>query len=277
MKILSEVLKLSAKYLEDHKISRARRDAEDLLAFVLNIKRIDLYMQFDRPLDEKELDAYRPLLKRKAQGEPVEYILGKVDFYHCVLHVTPDVLIPRQETEILLDKICKTPDLGKVIWDVCCGPGTLGIALKKARPELDVTLSDISPKALALAQKNAVLNQVEVNFLEGDLLFPFKGQKADVIICNPPYVSEAEYEELENEVKKEPRLALVAENEGYAFYERLSKELPSYLNKGGKAFFEIGFAQGERIKSLFNSEIYKKKWVEKDFAGHDRFFFLEME
>ncbi len=277
MKTLGDVLKLSAKYLEDHGIKRAARDAEDLLAFVLNLKRLDLYMQFDRPLESKELDLYRPLLKRKAAKEPLEYILGQVEFYHCKIRVTPDVLIPRQETEILLDKVCKMVGNEKVAWDLCCGSGCLGLGLKKAMPQLDVTLADMSDKALLVAQENASLNNLDVKFMQGDLLEPFKRQKADLIVCNPPYVSEEEYGQLDVEVKSEPKMALVASNGGYAFYEKLALQLPEHLNSGGKAFFEIGATQGEKVKTLFSKDCFKRKWVEKDWAGHDRFFFLEME
>ncbi len=276
MKTLGEILNLSVQHLKERQVPRARRMAEELLAHHLGLKRLDLYMQFDRPMLESELAAYRASLKRKIKGEPLEYILEKISFFHCQIEVSPAVLIPRQETEILLSKASQgvAPEM-KTAWDLCCGSGCLGIGLKKAHPDLEVTLSDLSESALALAKKNAVLNQVEVNFLHGDLLAPFAGKKADLILCNPPYVTEEEYAALDPEVKHyEPKMALVG---GLTFYERLSQELPNYLNPHAKLFLEIGASQGSAVLSLFSAAYWKVKRVEKDWADHDRFFFLEFE
>ncbi len=283
MKTLIEVLKLATEYLRKSRDLQARRHAEDLLAHVLKIARLDLYLQFDRPLDEGELESYRALLKRKGKGEPLEYIVGEMLFYHCPILVTPAVLIPRPETEILLDMVCsrlKTVALsGKVAWDVCSGSGCLGIGLKKQFPGLKVTLSDLSHEALALAQKNIEKNGVDVETLQGDLLMPFEGHKADFILCNPPYVSLKEFEKLDLSVASfEPRMALVGGGErGEAFYQRLSQELPSYLNSGAEVFLEIGEAQGELVQDLFTESCWRGKSLKSDWAGRDRFFFLEFQ
>ena len=270
MKTIGELLQLSSDFLNQKCIERARREAEDLLSAVLHVPRLDLYMQFDRPLDEQEVSHYRTYIQRRAQGTPYEYIVGQVRFLDAELKVTPDVLIPRPETEILVAKILEQlPDTQMEVWDICCGSGCIAISLKKARPSWTVFASDISPKALALAKENAVKNGVEVTFLEGDLLKPFQGRMADVIISNPPYVSVKEYAAMD---KSEPQLALVGGSTGYEFYERLAQEIPTHLRAGGKIFFELGTGMGERVASLFS---FGKKKVENDFAGHDRFFFLE--
>ena len=276
MKTLGEVLTLSAQYLKDRKVTRARRIAEELLAHHLELKRLDLYMQFDRPMLETELAAYRASLKRKIAGEPLEYILGKIPFFHCQIEVSPAVLIPRPETEILLSKAAQavTPEM-KTAWDVCCGSGCLGLGLKKAHPHLEVTLSDLSPDALEVAKKNGALNELDVKCVQGDFLAPFAGKKADLILCNPPYVTDGEYDALDPEVKNfEPKMALVG---GLSFYQRLSQELPNYLNPGAKVFLEIGSKQGDAVLSLFSAPCWTVKRVEKDWADHDRFFFLEFE
>lgn len=282
MKTLGEVLKLAGTYLEEKGITRSQRVAEDLLAHQLRKKRLDLYMQFDRPLDENELTLFRALLLRRAKGEPLEQILGEVEFYGCHLKVTPDVLIPRPETEILLDKICKRLEgenlEGKVAWDVCTGSGCLGLGLKKKFPELNVVLSDLSKKALEIAKINACQNAVDVSFLEGDLLTPFAGKKADIFITNPPYISQNEFDALDFEVRNfEPKMALLGGDRGLEFYERLAKELPEHLNPRARVFFEIGFQQGKPILSLFSENCWSIKFFETDFSGHDRFFFLEFE
>lgn len=159
MKNIQEILQLSTEYLAKKQIENPRRQAELIISLALQMPRMDLYMQFDRPLDEQEISVIRDNLRRRAEGEPWQYIHGEVEFYGCRITVTPDVLIPRQETEILVDKIVsllrKNDISKKKLWDMCSGSGCIGIAIKKAIPELQVTLSDISEKSLAVAQENA--------------------------------------------------------------------------------------------------------------------------
>ena len=282
MKALGDVLKLAFEYLKERDGKRARRDAEDLLASVLKVSRLDLYLQFDRPLEESELVLYRSYLKRKVQGEPVEYICGEVEFFKCRLMLSSDVLIPRPETEILLERACQqlasSSLKGKVAWDVCCGSGCLGLGLKKHFPELSLTLSDASQAAVQIAQTNSELNQLLVEVLHGDLLEPFQGRKADIVLCNPPYVSQAEFDVLDVSVKHfEPHSALLGGEDGLLFYHRLSQELPPLLNSGAKLFFEIGSGQGKAVMEIFDEPHWTVKSIEKDWAGHDRFFFLEFQ
>lgn len=283
MKQLNEVLQLSTTFLQERKITRARRIAEELIAHCLQMKRLDLYMSFDRPMEEKELTALRPLLKRCAEHEPVEYVLGAVEFADCKVALNRSVLIPRPETEILVEWIKKRlktwgPLEGKVLWDVCTGSGALGIALKKAFPALRVVLTDLSTDALALAEQNAVANGVEVELVLGNLLEPFKGQKADIVVCNPPYLSTNEYLNAEPSVKNfEPRSALVGGERGDEFYERLAATLPEHLQAPSLVFLEIGASQGASLKQIFNGPFWSRFHLEKDWAGHDRFFFLEKD
>jgi release factor glutamine methyltransferase len=282
MRTLGEVLQLSVDYLKNQQVDKPRRIAEEILSYLLGLSRISLYMQFDRPMEEKELTSFRDLLKRKVKGEPLEYLLESIEFFHCKIFVNSSVLIPRQETEILLDRICgilRPLDLkNKIAWDICCGSGCLGIGLKKALPDLRVALSDISIDALHVAKKNSAANEVDVELLQGDLLLPFKSRKADYLLCNPPYISEAEYESLDKSVRSfEPYLSLVGGKDGTEFYQRLSQELPDYLNPKAKVFFEIGYAQGKKIFETFSAPCWRTKYIEKDFSGHDRFFFLEFE
>lgn len=267
MKTIGEILKLSGEFLADRKLDRPRRVAEEVIGHVLHLKKMELYLQFDKPIIEQELNLIRDLIKRCSKGEPVEYVLGEVEFFGCRFRIDQRALIPRPETEILVEMISKQIQKG-VLWDVCAGAGCIGIALKKALPELQVTLSDISADVLKLTAENAKLNGVEVSIVQGDLLEPFKGQKADYVVCNPPYISEEEYKRLDPSVRDfEPKLALVGGIKGTEFYERLKKELPAYLNPGAQVFFEIGSLQGEAIKKLF-----PKGELHADWAGHPRFF-----
>jgi release factor glutamine methyltransferase len=282
MKTVSEIIALSTKYLQEHQIASPRLQAEELLADVLKCARLDLYLNFDRPLLEEELKTYRELLKRRAKGEPLGYLLSETEFFGCRWKITPDVLIPRPETEILISKVCEQlaglPTASKQAWDLCCGSGCLGLGLKKRLPSFEVSLSDLSLAALEVAKLNAARNHLEVSFLQGDLLTPFSSKKADVVLCNPPYITDGEYAQLDREVRDfEPKLALTSGPTGLEFYARLARELPDYLNPHAQLFFEIGTGQGEDVLNLFNAPCWKGKRIEKDWAGHDRFFFLEFE
>ena len=282
LKTISEVLTLSTRFLTDHQIERARRVAEDLISFALRMNRIDLYLQFDRPLVEFELTQVREFLKRCVAGEPIAYIMGEVEFLGCRIQVTRDVLIPRPETEILVDlalkKIKEKMPVNSMFWDLCSGSGCIGLAVKRACPELAVVLSDICPKAAALAKINAAHNHLSIDCRIGDLLQPFENEKADFVICNPPYISNKEFDELDRSVRSfEPSLALLGGCDGVDFYQRLSVELPRFLNPGACLFFEIGHAQGELVQNIFHRPPWRGWQIQKDWSGHDRFFFLEIE
>lgn len=282
MKNILEVLTLSTDYLKQRGIVNPRRQAEDLVADALNLARLQLYVEFDRPLSEGELELCRKNLGRRAKGEPLQYIRGFVEFCDCRIKVSPDVLIPRQETEILAEKIIKELEQrdckGKILWDICTGSGCLGIAIKRKIPDLHVVLSDISDPALKIAQENAEANGVQVDFVQGDLFEPFKGQKCDFLVSNPPYIAQNEYLDLDVEVKRfEPSGALIGGKTGLEFYERFARELPAFLTPGAMGWFELGTGQGKGVLSLFSDPPWKSCRYEQDWSGHDRFFFLEIE
>lgn len=259
---LLHIIERAANFLEKCKIQRPRRSAEEVIADALGKKRLDLYLEFDRPLETSELDLCRVAIQRRGKGEPAAYIAGKVAFAGVTLEVNSAVLIPRPETEILVETM---HNLKGVLWDVCTGSGAIAIALKKRFPDLRVIASDISEKALQVAQRNAKRNKVDIEFLLGDLLEPFEGE-CDYLVCNPPYVLPEEYGALSWEVRGfEPKEALLG---GYAFYERLAKGRSSVKKK---IWLEIGSGQGSKVKEIFQGGL-----VEKDWAGHERFFSLEM-
>lgn len=272
MKNLKSILELATDFLKKNEIHRPRLAAETLLAHFLEKKRIELYMHFDRPMIEEELIPFRAALKRVVSGEPLEYVIGEVEFFDAKISISRDVLIPRQETEILLDHVVKSLDGSeKRALDLCTGSGCIAIGLKTVRPEIEVIGVDLSEKALDVARQNSS----DVEWLHGDLTGPVQGQKFDLVICNPPYVTEAEYEKLSLLVRDyEPKMALVSGPSGLEFYERLNRELPSILAPGAKVFFEIGTGQGERLIKIFSNPFWRDLKVEKDWAGHERFFFL---
>ena len=230
MKALGEILLATTQFLTQKGVSRPRRVAEEIVAHSLHLKRLDLYLQFDRLLIETELEKMRSLLKRAAQGEPIEYIIGTLSFYGVDLKVAPVALIPRPETELLVDMVCKELGkeslAGKSAWDVCTGSGCIGIALKKKYPQLLLSLADVSSEALELARENALANGVDVECLQGDLLEPFVERKVDFVVCNPPYITASEYAHLDTTVRCfEPKLALVGGADGLAVYRRLKNLL----------------------------------------------------
>lgn len=279
MKTLGEILTLSAEFLQKKGIAKPRRQVEELLSTILKLPRIELYMQFDRPMTEEELVRLREAIKKRAEGEPWQYIAGVIEFLDCQIQVSRSVLIPRQETEILAERIIKElPETGVEVWDLCTGSGCIGIAIKKKRPDCTVVMGDLSNEALEVAKINAEKNGVEVELLRGDLLTPFAGRKADVVICNPPYISLKEYEALDQEVRAwEPKMALVGGVTGYEFYERLARDLPSYLKPGAKVYFEIGTAMGEGVKKIFSAPQWIRHQLDRDWASHDRYYKLEIE
>ena len=282
MKTVLEILNLSLNFLKEKGIAHPRRQAEELLGEALGLGRMGLYLEYDRPLTEIELEKCRAWLKRRGKGEPLQYISGEVEFLTCRLKVNSDVLIPRQETEILVEKIIKTLSKesleGKVFFDICCGSGCIGIAIKKHFPTLHVIVSDLSEKALNLCRINAEKNDVELNYLQGDLLSCFGIKKADYIVCNPPYISEKEYDELDIEVREyEPKMALVSGKSGLEMYLKLSNELQKHLNSKGKVWFEIGTNQALPIRNMFSASYWSLCEHELDWSGKERFFSLEIE
>lgn len=276
MKTLGEILKLSTTFLEEKKALRPRKTAEALIGSLLGLKRMDLYMQFDLPLEEKELETLRGLLKRVLLDEPLEYILGQIDFFGSKIKVDQRALIPRIETELLVEQVAKEISTQKTVWDLCTGTGCIGISLKKTHPGIDVFLSDVSADALALAKENALQNDVHVTLIQGDFLVPFKGKKADIIVCNPPYIETEKIPFLDLSVKGyEPELALDGGGDGLKFYKTLASYGHEYLNPGGKLYLEIGFNQGKEVEKLFSRANWKRGELRQDLSGKDRFFFLE--
>ncbi|HXF28847.1 MAG TPA: peptide chain release factor N(5)-glutamine methyltransferase [Chlamydiales bacterium] len=275
MKTVHDLLTLSWEFAKSKNPNVLRRDVEELIAHRLGMKRLDLYVFFDRPIEEKELPAIRDGLKRLIQDEPLEYIVGECTFSGCRIKVTKDVLIPRPETEWLVEKIVtqlKEVESGTFL-DLCCGSGYIGIAVKKKLPQLQVLLSDISPAALAIARENAKVNDVEVSFLEGDLFQPLQKQMVDFLACNPPYISQKEFSQLDPSVAKfEPHMALVSGPTGLEMYERLAREVKQYVKES--VFLEIGATQGKAVADLFHAAGYQHVQVCKDLSDHDRYVII---
>lgn len=272
-----EALNLSTEYLNKKGIESARLNAELMLAQILNCKRLELYLMFDRPLDESELQQYRNYLSRRGNREPLQYILGEVEFYNIKLKVNNNVLIPRPETELLVEKIINDYSSKNELrfLDIGVGSGNISIALLKNIPQTHATAIDISEEALALAKENSVINDVQhrMELRKFDILnddIKSLG-RFDLIISNPPYVSADDFEKLEPELKVyEPKIALTDFYNGLTFYRKIVDLSDLLLNNEGRIYFELGKGQSEEVKKMLNEKGFENVKVIKDYQGIDR-------
>jgi release factor glutamine methyltransferase len=252
-----EAINLSTDFLQKNGISSSRINAELLLASVLGCKRLDLYLSFDRPLTQDELKNYRNVIKRRSNFEPLQYITGSVEFYGLDFLVTPDVLIPRPETEFLVEAVINnTRNINNpVILDVGCGSGIIGITLAIYLPGSKVFCTDICNDALSIASANAGRHKItsQITFLQHNIIseeIKFTSG-LDVVVSNPPYVSKNDYDTLQKEIKDfEPRSAVTDESDGYRFFNIIVNKVFGIMNKGGSIFFEVGYGQAGNVKNI---------------------------
>jgi len=287
---VSEILHKASQYLKKRGIPEPRIDAEVLLAHVLKIERLEIYLNLDCQLAEKQLSAYEELIERRAEREPVAFIVGYKEFMGLKFFVDKNVLIPRPETEILVENVIrKASDIKKsrsygcsrdnslVIVDLCTGSGNIAISLAKNIPSCKIYATDISEGAIQVARKNANFHNVEgrVEFLLGNLFSPLEelnsNLSADFVVSNPPYVKTSDLATLQPEIKKEPVCALEGGNEGLNFYQRIIPEALKYLVDGGYLVMEIGDRQGKEVMDLFKKEKQLCQFqLVTDYAGLDR-------
>jgi release factor glutamine methyltransferase len=273
VRTLGEVLRLSTGYLEEHGSPTPRLDAELLIGHALGLERIRLYTSFERPLAEPELAAIRALLERRGRREPVAYVLGRWGFHGLDLAVDERVLVPRPETEVLVDR-CLVLLRGREaphVLDVGTGSGAIALALKAARPDAGVTACDVSDEALQVARANAEALELELELVRSDLLAGLGGRRFDLIASNPPYVADRDIDGLEPEVARfEPRVALTAGADGLDVLRRLAAAAPSALRPGGWLVCECGAGQAEAVSELMAAAGAQETAVDPDLAGIDR-------
>ncbi|MFA5322213.1 MAG: peptide chain release factor N(5)-glutamine methyltransferase [Smithella sp.] len=275
--IVHDILNDAYQAFEAVGIPTARLDAEVLLSFCLSCDRLEFLKNPDRIISEKQFAGFRNLIARRLRWEPVAYITGRKEFWTLSLEVNRDVLIPRPDTEIIVEEtldICRKTDSGKVkILDIGTGSGAIALALAKELSSAEIIATDISSAALALAQKNARVLKLKdkIEFRPGDLFEPLEDQ-FDIIVCNPPYISEDEYKELPAGVKDyEPAAALLAGKKGTEFYEKLIHQAPVYLKKNGWLLLEIGAKQEKSVRGLMeDSGFYDSIAMRRDYAGLPR-------
>ncbi len=272
-----EILNESAKALEGADIPSARLDAEVLLAFCLGCDRLEFFKNPDMQLDQMQLTAFQKLIDRRLRKEPVAYITGRKDFWTFTLKVNKDVLIPRPETEIIVEEVLSIAQISETapikILDIGTGSGAIAIVLASEKLHASITATDISIAALEVASRNAedLGLQKKIDFRKGDLLEPVEGF-FDIIVSNPPYIGAQEYEELPEGVRSfEPREALFAGESGLEFYEKIIYQAAGHLEKNGWLLLEIGARQEKDIRRIMEaSGFYDNIEMRRDYAGLPR-------
>ncbi len=274
---VKKILDWTNQFFTEKQVPEARLSAEWLLADVLSCRRIELYLQFDRILTTDERATFREFVKRRAAREPVQYILGETEFYGYPIKVTPDVLIPRPETELLIDFAIEyfqtNQDIAKLILDIGTGSGCIAIALAKRLAGASVSAVDISEAALAVAKTNAALNAADIHFHHADFLKMdnVSNKKFSVIVSNPPYVAEIDWPGVQPEVRNfEPKTALLAGKDGLDFYRQLIPQLKNWLSPNGAVFLEVGYNQAAAVEKMLKGAGYSTK-TQKDYHQIDRF------
>ena len=260
-------------------IESPRFEAELLLAHALKIDRMRVIVEPARPLDDGELARYRDFIRRRRSGEPVAYIRGEKEFYGRVFHIDKRVLVPRPDTEILVEIALRrttASSMGGRYLDLCTGSGCVAVSLARERPTCKVFAVDLSSDALTVAIDNAIrLGAIfPMVFLQGDLYAPlsaFPGLRFELITANPPYITDADFATLPADVRGfEPRLALTGGPDGLSVLRRVVSDARNWLRPGGVLAVEMGAGQGEGVKSLFMEAGFADIAIDRDYGGHER-------
>jgi release factor glutamine methyltransferase len=272
-----QVLKASTEYLSKHTIDQARLNAEHLLAHVLGRTRIELYLEFERELGETELAPLRELVRRRGEGEPLQHLLGTVEFCGLTFLCDKRALVPRPETEELVELLVsevKTQKAEIRILDVGTGSGVIALSLASKFPDARIVGVDVSEDALALARENAAWLGLtgRVEFRQGDLLQDFT-ERFDVIVANLPYIARSDRPTLSREVLRDPEIALFAGEQGDGLIRRLIDQAPAHLEPGGLLALEIGLGQAEGLAAFLPKKIWRDIEPRNDYQGVTRFLF----
>jgi release factor glutamine methyltransferase len=263
------VLEWTAGYFRERGIPSARTDADLLLAATLRVDRVGLYLRYDQPLQAQELADFRAKVARRACHEPLAYILGEVEFWSLNFAVSPDVLIPRPDTEVLVEEALAVDKDAARVLDVGTGSGAIAIALAVERPHWQVSALDLSAAALAVARDNAQRHGADkrMRFLHGDLAH-LPAEEFDLIVANPPYIPSKDLAGLMPDVRDyEPHLALDGGANGLAAYRALAAQAPAHLLSGGRLLVEIGQGQERAVAELFAQAGLEEIHTRADYAG----------
>jgi release factor glutamine methyltransferase len=266
------ILRKTTEYFKNHQIENPRLNAEKLLSFILNLERIQLYLQYDRILTPIEIKKYRSLVQQRARHTPLQYLIGIAEFMGISFKVSPNVLIPRPETEILVEKTLLLKDKffqkDVCIWDIGTGSGNIAVSLAHYWQTSKIIATDVSLQSLAIAKENAQKNGTlnNIRFMQHDILRddPLKNKKIDIIVSNPPYVSNTEFAKLDAEIREfEPQIALTDFEDGLVFYHRIL----SLIRKGVNCKFillELSGTMTTEIRKIVSQNNYKNMVIYSD-------------
>lgn len=276
-----DMIKWAENYFAERGFSNPRREIEWLLQDALNCSTLDLYLRFDEPLEKAQLDTIRTGIKRRLKLEPIQYILGKTEFYGLPIKVNSNVLIPRPETERVIDVALHTLTVKNPrILDIGTGSGCIAIALAHELPEAEVVGLDVDKRALDLARENArALGLTNLRFEQMNILSENPGTGFDMVVSNPPYVSAGELESLMADVRDyEPHIALTDNADGLVFYRRFVEVIPGCLKPGGWMIVEVGLEEHPcRAMSLFQSAPFRNAELIPDYNGDARVLKVQLE
>ena len=269
---IREALNKGSNILKESDIEYFKEDALELLSVILNTDKINIILNGEELLDSDKEEEYFNWIKRRSEKEPLKYIIGYADFFGLVLKVKNGVLIPRVDTETLVEEVISIEREKKNILDMCCGSGAIGIALAKNIKDVTVTLADISEIAEEVTKENICRLEVDnAKFIHSNLFENIDSNKFDVIVSNPPYIRTDVIDTLMEDVKDyEPHLALDGGKDGLYFYNKITKEAITHLSEGGYLCYEIGYDQGDEVRKLMENQGFKNVRIIKDLAGNDR-------
>jgi release factor glutamine methyltransferase len=258
--------------LKTANIKTPKSDIEIFLSNILKIKRSNIPLIRDKSLSSAQMSTFKKYINRRLKREPTAYIIGSCGFMGLDFKVNKNVLIPRPETEIMVEKVLDfiKENEKKSLLDLCCGSGAIAISLSKLWQLDYICAVDISIAALKIATKNASLNKANINFIKSDLFSNLNGKVFDVIVSNPPYISADEFKYLEPELNYEPRKALIAKENGLFFYRLIALQAKQFLNKSGAIFIELNSNLYLQIKEIFKSNGYKNIEIIKDYSNLNR-------
>ena len=279
---IQEAIEEATTKLNRAGIQSPKLKARLIMQFILDKTRQYIIVNDLLKLEEKQEEQYFNEIDKIEKGYPIEHITHQKEFMKLNFFVNENVLIPRQDTEILVEEVIEISKKinSKKILDLCTGSGAIGVSLAKYLPNCEITAVDISKKALQIAKKNAIINEVEkqITFISSDLFSNLESQKFDIIVSNPPYIKRNDIENLEEQVKKEPLIALDGGEDGLDFYKKIIKEAHKYLVSEGYLCLEIGYNQkDEVIKLIEKEETFKNIYSKKDLYGIDRIIIAEMK
>lgn len=279
---ISETIKKGIFELKNENIESPNLKARLLMQFILNKPRQYVIVNDNEEIDKKNEDSYFQAIRKIIQGVPIEHITHQKEFMKLNFYVDENVLIPRQDTEILVEEVIKISKRtnSKKILDLCTGSGAIAVSLAKYLNGSEITALDISNAALKIAKKNAISNEVEnqITFISSDIFNNLGNEKFDIIVSNPPYIRKDVIKKLNKEVQKEPHIALDGGEDGLDFYRKIIKESYQYLKYGGYLCFEIGFNQKiDVIELIEKEEKFQNTYSKKDLCDNDRIIVTQLK